>query len=98
MITISLDELIGIKFDKFFDELSFQNETPSLRVKQLLNKLENDIRSSLKIESRHSITEYEEVYDEGYETGRELGREESYDEGYQSGYADGKAEKCECLQ
>ena len=93
MITISLDELVRIKFDKFFDELSFQNETPNLKVKQLLNKLENDIRSSLKIESRHSITEYEEVYDEGYENGRDIGydegKEDGYTEGYDQGYEEG---------
>jgi flagellar biosynthesis/type III secretory pathway protein FliH len=93
MITISLDELVRIKFDKFFDELSFQNETPNLKVKQLLNKLENDIRSSLKIESRHSITEYEEVYDEGCENGRDIGydegKEDGYTEGYDQGYEEG---------
>ena len=93
MITISLDELIRIKFDKFFDELSFQNETPSLKVKQLLNKLENDIRSSLKIESRQSITEYEEVYDEGYEAGREVGYDEGKEDGYTEGYEQAMSER-----
>ena len=93
MITISLDELVRIKFDKFFDELSFQNETPSLKVKQLLNKLENDIRSSLKIESRQSITEYEEVYYEGYENGRDMGYDEGQEDGYTEGYEQAMSER-----
>jgi len=86
MITVSLNELVRTKFDKFFDELSFQNETPSLKVKQLFNKLETEILEVLNVDNRNSITEYEEMYDEGYETGRDVGYDEGKEDGYIEGY------------
>ena len=91
--TYSVEELIRIEFDKFYDNLKFYDLDIHDRVGELLTKLEDNVVDYALSKYTTEVEEIkEEAYDEGWENGREVGYDEGCNDGYDSGYQDAKEE------
>jgi flagellar biosynthesis/type III secretory pathway protein FliH len=89
MITTPVCEIIGGRFDKFFDELKFKGIYVTNDLVDLIENLEADVIEAA--ESKYT-SEYEAAYDEGYEQGYDNANETEYEQGYNDGYEAGYEE------
>lgn len=92
--TVSIEEYITSRFDKFFNECEWQNIELSRDLTELIEELESDvIKLSLSKMTTESEAFYEEAYNDGYEAASEesfeLGKETGYERGYDDGYEEG---------
>lgn len=95
--TYSVKELIHIAFDKFYDDVSFDNFELPDNIKTRLEYLEENVAAialSTRTTEAVAISEdaYEDGYDCGYVEGRDDGHGEGYDEGFEDGYDTGYGE------
>jgi flagellar biosynthesis/type III secretory pathway protein FliH len=81
-ITMSVSELIGISFDRFYNTLDLADVEVPLDLKEHLSELEANC--IVEAESEYT-TEMEDIRQESYDQGYEVGGEESYDRGYEDG-------------
>ena len=88
--TYSAKELIQIAFDKFYNNINFDNLELSESIKTQLAYLEENV-SSLALSTRTTEAEAirDDAYEDGYRYGYLEGRDKAYDEGFGDGYDEG---------
>jgi len=95
MITMSVEELIRIEFDKFYENIKFKGVDIPILIKEGLKDLEEAVVENAMSDYTTEIEEAkEDAYDHGWENGHEQGYDEGFNEGHDIGYHDAK-EECE---
>lgn len=86
MSTYSIEEMIRIEFDKFFDKLKYED----MHVCGCMSQHLKDLEENCIVEaSSDYTTEMEEAQEDSYDRGLETGHENGYDEGIEEGYSNG---------
>ena len=95
MITMSVEELIRIEFDRFYENIKFKGLDVPSPMEEALKDLENAVVENAMSDYTTEMEEAkEDAYDHGWENGREQGYDEGFNEGHDIGYHDAK-EECE---